>query len=173
MANVRSASQLERGNLETDLASLYLKLNPREHTVRNGANQDPVAKRSVGATSQPPNLIDIPSFDKRKLSQSVIRNNWERMLDKFESSEKAFSARPEILPKAVIDEGAQVSSNDAPVIVQTISFVDANQSIPLNWKLSNRQKLGYLLAWDICAGEGTPLRETLDRYFHRTMGDTD
>jgi hypothetical protein len=173
MANVRSASQLERGNLETDLASLYLKLNPREQTVRNGANQDPVAKRSVGATSQPPNLIDIPSFDKRKLSQSVIRNNWERMLDKFESSEKAFSARPEILPKAVIDEGAQVSSNDAPVIVQTISFVDANQSIPLNWKLSNRQKLGYLLAWDICAGEGTPLRETLDRYFHRTMGDTD
>jgi hypothetical protein len=170
MANVRSASQLERGNLETDLASLYLKLNAQEQSVRNVKNQDPVAKNSVGAPSQPPNLIDIPAFDKRKLSKSSIRNNWERMLDKYGSSEKGLSVPTKILPKAVMEEGAKVSRDESPVIVQTISFVEANQSIPLNWKLSNRQKLGYLLAWDICASEGTPLRQTLDRYFHRTDG---
>ena len=89
------------------------------------------------------------------------------MLDKFESAEKGPSAPTKIVPKAVMDEGAQGSRDKSPVIVETISFVEANQSIPLNWKLSNRQKLGYLLAWDICASEGTPLRQALDRYFHR------
>ena len=167
MANVRSASQLERGNLETDLASRDPKLKPQEDPVRNGKKQDHIANNSVGAPSQQPIPMKIPAFYKRKLPKSAIRKDWEQMLDKFESSEKSLSVPTKILPKAVMDEGAQVSRDKLPVIVETITFVEANQSIPLNWKLSNRQKLGYLLAWDICASEGTPLRQTLDRYFHR------
>ena len=88
------------------------------------------------------------------------------MLERFESEDLA---DPEVSEQGM-EATFQVPADDEhepPVIVQTIAFVDANQAIPLNWKLSNRQKMGYLLSWHLRAGAGTPLRHTLDRYFTR------
>ena len=174
MANVRSASQLERGNLETDLAKLYLKRKKDESSVPDNNERLPLGMKSNGGSAPQQSLDEVPEFDKRKLSKSNIRKNWEQRLDKFEASGKESRIPHRAnLPKATISEASDQLSDEPPVIVQTISFVDANQSIPLNWKLSNRQKLGYLLAWELCSGEGTPLRATLDRYFTRTYNGTE
>jgi len=174
MANVRSASQMERGNLETDLAALYLKRKKKGGSAPDNNERLPLGMKSNGGLAPQQSMVEMPEFDKRKLSKSDIRKNWEQRLDKFEASgEEPPIPQRANLPKATISEASEELRDEPPVIVQTISFVDANQSIPLNWKLSNRQKLGYLLAWELCSGEGTTLRATLDRYFTRTSNGTE
>ncbi|XZE33128.1 patatin-like phospholipase family protein [Pirellulaceae bacterium SH501] len=168
MANVRSSSQIERGNLETDLVSLYLKINAQQGSPQGIDEPLELGTKSDGNPAQEQNVVDVPAFDKRQHSKAEIRQNWEQMLDKFQATgDVPFTPRQSNLPQATIDEGGGGTRNEPPVIVQSITYKDANQSIPLNWKLSNRQKLGYLMAWKLCSSDGTQLRETLDRYFHR------
>lgn len=169
IAKVRSSSQLERGNLETDLAALYLKLSPQNGTTADTDKPLLLGTKSSGEQAQQQNMVEMPEFDKRKLSKSEIRKGWEQMLDNYQVTGNKPQPPPLLnLPKATVNDPNGVKTAEPPVTVQTITFVEANQSIPLNWKLSNRQKLGYLLAWELCSGEGTRLRETLDRYFNRT-----
>lgn len=170
MSKVRSASQLERGNLETDLVALYLKL-ASTHTnqtpqVPSGTTKAILASEEV----QSSNVVDIPAFDKRTKSPEEIRENWETMLKEF-GNEMRGKSKQGIAPpplEATFDDRSEVSVSEPPVVIQTIRFVDAAQVIPLNWKLSNKQKQGYLFAWRLCSGSETPLRKTLDRYFTRT-----
>ncbi len=165
---MRSASQLERGNLETDLAALYLTTGPKKPEVTVAKEKQLLRILANGEPSQMQNVIDIAEFNKHRLSPAEIRENWEQKLDEYNSDITATGSSPDVnLPKATINVDRETHSDEPPVVVQTITFVDANQVIPLNWKLSNRQKRGYLLAWDLCSSEGTPLRETLDRYFNR------
>ena len=108
----------------------------------------------------------LPEFDPRKQRPDQMRQNWEKMLTAYEHGDVRHPLKaPQ--PQAVL-----VTRNDndekLQVIAETVAFVDANQVIPLNWKLSNRQKQGYLLSWQICARTGTSLRATLDRYFTRS-----
>ncbi|XZE18623.1 hypothetical protein SH449x_003920 [Pirellulaceae bacterium SH449] len=170
MMNVRNASQIERGNLEADLAALFLTLSKDpDGDAELETEHIPRAMKSSWDQASQQNSVEQLAFDKRRLSAQDIRKNWEEMLNKFEASIEAPSIPSQtIVPKGTIDDGISKTGIEPPVIMQTITFVDANQSIPLNWKLSNRQKLGYLLAWKLCSSEGTPLRETLDRYFRRT-----
>ena len=167
MAKVRSASQLERGNLESDLTALHLDVpsaNGESSTIRmQQAQKMFVAGRSNALSSRGP---DIAQFDPRKQAPTEIRENWERMLTDFEA--KGIQ-QPFELPKAEATFEDQTTNlgSEPPVIVQTIAFIDANQVIPLNWKLSSRQKQGYLLSWRLCADSSTHLRRTLDRYFTR------
>ena len=86
--------------------------------------------------------------------------------------EKARNSDLEIQPKTTppnqkTAEQEEQSKDESLIIVQTIPFVNNGQTIPLNWKLSEEQKIGYLLAWIDCSHEGTPLRKTLDRLFTR------
>ena len=168
MSKVRAASQLERGNLETDLAALYLKVAvPQSNElpkITSGLMKSPVADEKV----QSKNIVEIPAFDRRTKRPSKIRENWEEMLKSYESESPDDSKRIGPPPfGAAMDNHTNDTSSEPPVVVQTIRFVDANQIIPLNWKLSNRQKQGYLLAWRLCSGSGTSLRQTLDQYFTR------
>jgi hypothetical protein len=168
MVKVRSASQLERGNLEAELAAFFLK--PPLSTDTSPNKDTPVLmgnKWSLDQTQQQ-GLVEVPQFDKRKFTKSEIRENWEQMLDEYQaSSSKLKAPSPAPLPKATSHDVAYPQEVNSRVVIRTITFVHANQSIPLNWKLSNRQKLGYQFAWELCAGEGTALRETLNRYFNR------
>lgn len=159
MTQVRSASQLERGNLESDLAALYLKVAGQQN------NEVPEA---ITGKVQSKNIVDIPAFNRRTKQPVKIRQNWEKMLKDFEKekSDDAKQVDPPLVGATFeIDSTRTISG--PPVVVQTIRFVDANQAIPLNWKLSIKQKRGYLLAWRLCSGAGTPLRQTLDNYFTR------
>lgn len=169
MANVRSSSQLERGNLEADLAALNLTVSKKQGSDSEQDTEPPLlGMKFSGERALPQNVVDLPAFDKRKLSAQDIRKNWEQMLDEYnDTGNLPKTASQTETPKAIINDPNQAIENEPLVDVQTIRFIDANQSIPLNWKLSNRQKLGYLLAWELCSAEGTPLRKTLDRYFNR------
>ncbi|WP_182870676.1 patatin-like phospholipase family protein [Rhodopirellula sp. JC639] len=167
MAKVRSASQLERGNLESDLAALYLDASealPEPSTATMAAPE-----RSFGdslSDTKSDSMPYIPEFDPRKQQPIEIRKNWEKMLTDFEARGSQQMLAPPSF-EATFDNQTRDKEGEAPVIVQTIAFVDANQVIPLNWKLSNRQKQGYLLAWRLCSAADTQLRRTLDRYFTR------
>ncbi len=164
--NVRAASQLERGNLETDLATFFPETTSSDAITTNEKKQLLGMKSNGNPTQQGP--IEMPEFDKRKLSKNEIRKNWEQMLDTYQATGKQTHSAPRSnTTKSTMNVEDRARIDDPPFIVQSITFVDANQTIPLNWKLSNRQKLGYLLAWELCASEGTPLRQTLDRYFNR------
>ena len=148
MANVRSASQMERGNLEADLASLDL------------INDD-----SLVASSS------LPIFNRRTQSPGEIQKKWQEMIDEFNIKdlgipiEEASTENPSF--QATPTNQAEQDADKLSVIVHSIAFVDANQTIPLNWKLSSRQKKEYLLSWWLRSRPSAPLRQTLDRYFTR------
>jgi hypothetical protein len=169
MVNVRNASQLERGNLETDLVALQPIANKKQKETSTGHDQPQLGMWADGTPAQTQSGVEIPEFDKRKLPPNEIRKNWEQMLDRYiAGSDEQKTVPRAYLPKAMLQTGDKAQRNGPVVVVQTITFADGNQMIPLNWKLSNRQKQGYLLAWELCSGEDKPLRETLDLYFNRT-----
>lgn len=151
MFNVRSASQLERGNLEADLVKQYL----------NATGQN-----SLFDDSQVQNVVEVAEFDRRKLSPEKIRENWEQALEDFardRSLDKLHIQNP--TPAMAIPQ--TTTPGHPQVIIETIPFIDGNQVIPLNWKLSNKQKYGYVMAWQIHIKDGSPLRTRLDQFFTR------
>ena len=168
MANVRSASQLERGNLETDLAEFNSTFDFRPNQTTDVQEKAPTRMKTKVQPAPPQREVEIRDFDRRKLSPTKIRENWEQKLDSYQADRKEKDAtRNALSPKVSSIDNTETPNGELDLIVQTITFVDANQSIPLNWKLINRQKLGYLLAWELCSSEGTPLRQTLDQFFNR------
>jgi hypothetical protein len=165
---VRSTSQLERGNLESDLAALFLTF--RAKRANEPSMDEPSSSTTLASTITMPqsSIVEIAEFDKDRYSPAQIRENWDKMLEDYQQR----GAKSDSIPRqdsttTAISAEEEKAGNQRPVIVQSITFVDANQVIPLNWKLSNRQKLGYLLAWELCSAENSPLRQTLDRYFNR------
>lgn len=166
MVKVRSASQLDRGNLEADLAALYLRV--REHQA-NGTDADALAYSNLSSTriAQQQNVVDLPNLDIMQKDPRVAREKWEKMLDGFSPKSNADLDQHSASPRtgAVVDSEVASDSTEGLVVVQTVRFPAAGQTIPLNWKLSNRQKLGYLLAWKICSATGTPLRTKLNQLF--------
>lgn len=169
MVKVRSASQLERGNLEADLAALYLRLDdstPSSHTEPTGSILENSGAFPNDYTAQQ-NLVDLPELDPKQKSSQEIRETWDKMLDGFSSRPltKREPQPPEPRAGAVIDNRSDEENSSPLVVLQTVRFINAEQTIPLNWKLSNRQKLGYLLAWELCAADETLLRSTLDEMF--------
>ena len=179
IVKVRSASQSERGNLETDLAALFLRV-PTEQTDLN-ASLDGLAKNVFG-DSQDEYQIDM-QFEQtaqriHTATKEENRRVWKGQLEEFK---KRLQDRPNdglesddppskaIFPGA--DSGLDEKELEVPVIVQTVAFHSADQVVPLNWKLSKEQKLWYLLSWDLCAAPNTSVRETLNRYFSPTTGD--
>lgn len=173
MAKVRSASQLERGNLESDLAVWEMEKREEEET-------------STPVTQRPPSLLENPApqesadnvtteveeaeYRRRNESPEANRKEWDELIERYQDS-----LTEHIKPKsqgplartprdAVLDDLVD-DFEDLSVVILPVRFENADQVIPLNWKLSKRQKLWYLFAWERCSGEGTKLRTTLDRLF--------
>jgi len=173
MAKVRSTSQLERGNLETDLAALYLEVPSSTPSPPKRIRRPRVGMQAGDAPMLQQSSAEIPELDKRKLDKAEVRRNWEKMLDEYEKDGDlpAYSqSGPPVQATVQVEESDPTQASKQPVIVQSVKFVDAYQSIPLNWKLSNRQKRGYLLAWKLCSMPDSELRKTLDQYFTQRDG---
>ena len=97
---------------------------------------------------------EIPDFNKRKLDKAEVRRNWEKMLDEYEKNGDlpAYSqSGPPVQATIQAEETTPTQASKQPVVVQSIKFNDAYQSIPLNWKLSNHQKQGYWLTGKLCS----------------------
>ena len=177
MVNVRAASQLERGNLESDLASQIHELNTGE--PRSGpAKTKPSLLGNptmLDALTGSPTVVEQSIFQRHAASPEANRKEWSALVDDYQERLKSGEDKPDNKPRVQgmlrptpSDEIETERSNQAyelPVVVQAIRFENANQVIPLNWKLSKKQKVWYLLAWERCRGDGTKLKATLSRFF--------
>lgn len=156
MTKVRSASQLERGDLETDLVSLYLKVTNSE-------------LEKVPQKGQPSNP-DAPSeVDGRKRLRRRYRENEDKSPGELATNPKSPVSPATGQPTygATFADDTGDTTTGPPVVVLTVRFEGGNQVIPLNWKLSNEQKLAYFNAWSCCSSDATPLRKSLDLLFTR------
>ena len=181
MLNVRAASQLERGNLESDLVSQI-------HELNTGKSRSEITETT---TQSLPSLLGTPTvqdalkggptaveqsiFQRQGASPQANRKEWSALVDEYQerlkSGENKEDNKPRVqgmfrpTPSDEIDTERSSEANELPVVVQAIRFENANQVIPLNWKLSKKQKVWYLLAWERCCGNGSKLKSTLRRFF--------
>ena len=162
MAKVRSASQLERGNLESDLAAWETG-----KTDAKGA--------STPVTQRPPSLLGNPApqesadnvtteveeaeYRRRNASPEDNRKEWDDLIERYqESLKKHIKPKPHGLLTQTLRQAVQDNLTDdlkdMPVVILPVRFENADQVIPLNWKLSKRQKLWYLFAWSDARAKG-------------------
>lgn len=183
MVNVRGASQAERGNLETDLAALYLA----KKEIAPVSSEEPDVKEVKTMTS-------IPMQKSGNAAEAAALRKFEyRKMGKTPTLEKpepnGLKSRQSIKPNLSKDEsssdnlmnavgaiaGPPLSSKiDAPVVVMDIPFdTGVERTIPLNWKLSRTQKEWYREAWgqifyradDGASKEKGELTELMDSFF--------
>lgn len=184
MVSVRSASQAERGNLESDLAKLVLE-SPIE---TSGSSSTADAETSQNTSRAALKLDQRLSDETQETAIKLRTNSKQENRDIWDKKVKAFMQRKEkekLSPKEATPPRMQAIYNPPttvegesdsemlPVIVRTIAFKNSDQKIPLNWKLSNKQKVWYPLSWEECSKSGTQLRDTLNQYFTPAIGDAD
>jgi hypothetical protein len=176
IVKVRSTSQSERGNMETDLAALNLELhaNHTEPASNPGETKPEMPKMF---SSGPLQAYDFDLQSERTASRqhnsskADNRRIWNEQVEAFkqrlEDKNPKLKSEPAIRTQATrsIDPNEPRSEAELPVIVRTIAFQNSDQVIPLNWKLTKEQKLWYPLSWELCSAPGSLLRETLDRHF--------
>ena len=160
IVNVRTASQSERGNLESDLAEA--PLGDEKETPKQKSKSEPAAVKPSGKTI----------FQKSRTDRA---QEWDRQVEDYLSEEAAwlksakegddqnsdetssiltekvlgYIARSDNLNKTEkIDQSVALSEKwlDQKVIVVRVPFPDIGQTPPLNWKLSHKQKAWYRLA---------------------------
>jgi hypothetical protein len=172
MMSVRSTSQVERGHLESDLIELFYDATSEELEPDESPEQDASPRRRIfeRLRRRRGNAAAEESSSMQSASPQPTlntRREWGMRLDEVENlARETGSLDP---PRGVADQHVEAilvdRDTDAPVIVKTIRFYDADQSIPLSWKLSTRQKLGYWLSWADVEAMNPGLRGTLDRFF--------
>lgn len=171
MMNVRSTSQLERGHLEADLVEIYLDSSsenqPKEGSHRKDSELEKRrSQRKAKFTQEEAAQESSLSRSSPKKSMRELKQRWENELDemvklaKDPNQARTTKQSPEDQRDDVDDDPGSV-----PVVVESIRFRDAGQSIPLSWKLSKRQKLWYLLSWQNLDELNPNLRRTLSKYF--------
>jgi hypothetical protein len=147
MINVRSSSQLERGNLESDLIG-----DPTTPSYQNKDNKE---------------RIDMPAID-TSLPIEQLKKEWNSELEKMVERSKETNWTRKPVGQSSSSHAPKGKTPDEPkVIVESIRFYDADQEIPLSWKLSKIQKLWYLVSWEKLDRFNPNLRETLDSCFTR------
>ena len=178
-------SSPERGNLETDLAALYLA--PKEVVQADQV----AAESSSGVMLASPirrlsSEAEKAAFRKYQFYKSGIESKLPKrslvqpVLDKIESSKPAQKLKANIESDDDAIEpvtGAMVSPTistelDAPVVVLEIPFdAGVERAVPLNWKLSRKQKQWYQESWEQIfyrgarPGQTGELTDLMDNYF--------
>ncbi|MFO0915508.1 MAG: hypothetical protein U0795_21270 [Pirellulales bacterium] len=160
MAKVRSASQSERGNLESDLAALYLE--SAQGTTPGAAARATAARRATvqnwSASSKAYSSRDVGAILMRQMSADPGAG---------EGAEQSLNTTTEL----VVGEpsrSAELTQLELPVIVKDVQFLAApDQVLPLNWKLTRRQKARYPDAWEWNRRNDQLLIEVLNGCFAR------
>ena len=154
LASMRTTSQLERGQLETDLATTYIDtpwwIDGEASGDFNALNYQKVINR---------NRLHANITGHRKFSKSGGIGPDSQTDDVNED-----------LPESQAFVGETIKSPiDAPVLMLTFPFIPSDKSavIPLNWKLSEDQKKVYPESWrNLLKAERAYFRE-LDQLFKR------
>ena len=142
--NVRSASQLERGNLESDLAALYLKPTPEPRS--------PAEKKATGVLR-------------------TLLGNRKKSFGSLKTEKQTLGAV--VAPEANVSGQAKAQSEELPVVVVTVRFEKPENGgpIPLNWKLSTEQKHWYKQAWEDASNPYSSLSKSVDTFFEKSADD--
>jgi hypothetical protein len=158
MLNVRSTSQMERGNLEADLVETNSTMSEVDNESREKPKNQGVPRGRLSRRKQ-----------SGKTPQSVqdVKKQWSMELDEMvkQSKEKSSSSTRLLLPPMAPEGRVEQTDEDQLVVVESIRFRDADQEIPLSWKLSKEQKLWYLLSWKKLDELNPNLRTTMGKYF--------
>jgi len=170
LANMRSASQHERGQIETDLVSLYL-----DHSWWSSDSEapdtEPLSDEVLLARKQALQMIT-------QRSRSAAVEAYETMtqdagqpeaIDEDDREVHADSGIDFDLPKPMAMVGDSLADPiEAPVLVVTLPFIPSEvEPVPLNWKLSPKQKNWYPKAWDALALREGKFFQELDRLFRK------
>lgn len=141
MAKVRSASQSERGNLESDLAALYLE------SGADSSSGESVRPMSAVAGVEDDGAVSSKAYASRDVGAILMR---QMSVDAEVSGTEAQSLSD--TTKLVVGEPSGPSEPthlDLPVIVKDVQFLaPPDRVLPLNWKLTRRQKSRYPEAWE-------------------------
>jgi len=150
IANVRGTSQAERGNLETDLAALYLSsptidTAPDQQPDETAENVTKVYGMSPDESlSKPANRTRDEASRERYLDRlkKAVPEQW----NKLQQDNTMKTSAP---PVTAVVGPEMDSSSDLPVLVIEIPFEPESELhvVPLNWKLTREQKGWYEKAW--------------------------
>ncbi len=182
LASMRTSSQIERGQLEVDLASTYVDARWWEETLAPSTN----ARLSVGPPSK-----HVSSIQKGQMEIYERSNN--AMIQMAQPSQSEASFRPQQPASAAQSDDSQATPPppdlddlptsqafvgevaqdwvDYPVLILPLPFTSAepDRAIPLNWKLSPRQKHWYPAAWQSLLDREADFFTELDILFEKRI----
>jgi hypothetical protein len=185
MVSVRSTSQIDRGNLESDLAALYLQ-SPENSTLSSTdvGDQDSLPQKEVSLATVKTELIFNRARNKAASDKYRRRLGLSSPMKEGELNAQSTELPANILienqdePDAMDDERDQrpvgavfgpktKSVFDRPVLIKSIEFQSDREglTIPLNWKLSREQKEWYPDAWNWNVKNDAELMWILDGLF--------
>ena len=185
IVNVRGASQAERGNLETDLAALYLAPKKVVQEDQGPAKLEEVRTTMSSQTKHSSSEADKAALRKYRSyktgKEPVLpkRSEVKPLMDKIMKSKSIQKLKDvngsdgddEIVVGAMLNPSIALGE-DTPVVVLEIPFdTGVKRVVPLNWKLSRKQKEWYQESWDQIfyrdskTGENGELTDLMDNYF--------
>jgi hypothetical protein len=165
LASVRSTSQSERGNLETDLASLYLTTTGKPISAVTTNSPDETA--GYAYTKELQELVTQAPIINPVRDQAARQRFLRKQPQSQQQKQLPAKAAPEFAAvRQTMRSTFGPDDNSPPVIVMEIPFDTGRDdlTIPLNWKLSREQKTWYENAWKKNL-ENTQLTELLERLF--------
>lgn len=193
LASMRTTSQVERGQLEVDLAVSP----PAQYWLEeSAAGDDPAAPPDAEVRATSPKRSSARPSIQSELDRGNIAI--QRSIQSQAKSREALLERqiellqqdieppaPPAVPalKSVMQEltTQQPDDDEPPLLICTIPFVapEPDADVPLNWKLSPRQLTWYRLAWDSliqtatdpAAGESVSFLALLDAMFEMRPED--
>ena len=157
---MRRTSQLERGQLEADLAANLFSLNKRDEQsyTTSGANDFAVdIKDSKKGLAQAKQFAStVRSMQQASAKQLIEPGTQEGIA----AAPRRRSTRPSPTQRSELE--------DRGVIECRLPFIAApGNVVPLSWKLSEKEKLGYEYAWLRLEEEEEVFFKVLDTFFVR------
>ncbi len=182
IANMRSTAQVDRGDLEVELSTNYIdnewwkenatvamvpKIEPDETDVPALAMapkppKDDSARRDLEKVLQRQARID--SMIKSDLSNKVeFKKTPPSSSTQSESSQSSADT-----PKSQTYAGEPIADTlSYPVLEFVVPFLITDVEIPLNWKLSEKQKRFYPAAWQTLESMTIPNGDTTSPFFQQ------
>lgn len=168
IANVRGTSQSERGNLETDLAALYLS-SPSVNSAPEVEPTDVAENVTKVYGMSPEQALSKPANRTREEAarERFLKQLKKKEPDQWNKLQENDSMKASAPPVTAVVGPELDSSNDLPVLVIEVPFEPESdtQVVPLNWKLTKEQKTWYEKAWRRVEGAQWEDIETLRSLF--------
>ena len=143
---MRSTSQVDRGGLEADLATQYIDNQWwKDDTNTSIAEPD---ETDGAATRKNQSMRELNSRIRRRILDDIKANPSSKSNVSNAERNTQAAPTPKNVPMPQVATGDSIDDPlEKPIVVVEIPFSGNDVEIPLNWKLSDKQKLNYIGAW--------------------------